>query len=105
ECHRSTRVKLVSADTNFRAEAKFAAIGESRRCVPINRGGIDLVEEFLSPRGVTGNDDIAMVRATFVHGRNGVFGVVPGLRCEDGIEVFRCPVFIADGMEWLIAES
>src|SRR5207249_11060072 len=73
--------------------------------VPINRGGIDLVEEFLSPRGVACNDDIAMVRATFFHVRNGVFDVVHGASSEDEIEVFRCPVFIAGGMEWLIVES
>ena len=98
-------MKLVSADTNFRAEAKFAAISKSRRCVPVNRGGIDLVEEFLSPRGVAGDDDIAMMRATFFHVRNRVFDVVHGAGSEDEIEIFRCPVFLAGGMEWLIAES
>src|SRR2546426_1449229 len=98
-------MKLVSADTNFRTEAKFPAISKSRRCVPVNCGGIDLVEEFLSTRGVAGNDDIAMMRATFFHVRNRVFDVVHGAGSEDEIEIFRCPIFVAGGMEWLIAES
>src|SRR2546430_13480984 len=76
-------MKLVSANTNFRAEAKFAAISKSRGRVPVNRGGIDLVEEFLSPRGVAGDDDIAMMRATFFHVRDRVFDVVYGAGSED----------------------
>src|SRR5207249_9527042 len=98
-------MKLVSADTNFRAKAKFAAISKSRRCVPVHRGGIDLVEEFLSPRGIAGDDDIAMMRATFFHVPNRVFDVVHSASSEDEIEIFRCPIFVAGGMEWLIAES
>src|SRR4029453_11037710 len=85
--------------------AKFAAISKSRRCVPVHRGGIDLVEEFLSPGGVAGDHDIAMMRAIFFHVRNRVFDVVHGAGSEDEIEIFRCPVFLACGMEWLIVES
>src|SRR5438552_18438783 len=98
-------MKLVSADTNFRAEAKFAAISKSRRCVPVHCGGIDLAKEFLGTRGVAGDDDTAMMRATFFHVRNRVFDVVHGARSEDEIEIFRCPVFVAGGMDWLIADS
>src|SRR5712691_9641232 len=98
-------MKLVGADTNFRAEAKFPAISKTRRCVPVNCGGIDLVEEFLGTRGVASDDDIAMMRATFFHVRNRVFDVVHDAGSEDEIEIFRCPVFVAGGMEWLITES
>src|SRR5437762_12316655 len=98
-------MKLVSADTNFRAEAKFAAISKSGRCVPVHRGGIDLIEEFLSTRGVAGDDDIAMMRAIFFHVRNRLFDVVHGAGGEDEIEIFRCPVLLAGGMEQLIVES
>src|SRR5207244_9813560 len=98
-------MKFVSADTNFRAEAKFAAISKPRRCVPVNRGGIDLVKEFLSPRGVASDDDIAMMRATFFHVRDRVFDVVYGAGSEDEIEIFRSPVFLARGMERLIVVS
>ena len=105
ECHRPTCMKFVGADTDFRAETKFAAISKSCRCVPVHRGGIDFVEEFLSARGVTGDDDIAMMRATSFYVRNRVFDVVHGAGSEDEIEIFRCPVFLARGMEWLIVES
>ena len=98
-------MKLVRADTDFRAEAKFAPVSKSRRCVPVNCGGIDLVEEFLSPGGVAGDDDIAMMRAAFFYVRNRVFDVVHGADSEDEIEIFRSPVFVSGGTEWLVAES
>src|SRR5438128_12428691 len=98
-------MKLVSADTNFRTEAKFPAISKSRRCVPVHCGGIDLAKEFLGPRGVAGDDDIAMMRATFFHVGNRLFDVVDGAGSKDEIEIFRCPIFVAGGMDWLIAEN
>src|SRR5882724_6589337 len=98
-------MKLVSADTDFCTEAKFAAICKSSRCVPVHCGGIDLVEEFLSTRGVAGDNDVAMMRAIFFHVRNRIFDVVHAAGSKDEIEIFRCPVFVAGGMEWLIAES
>src|SRR5439155_5829318 len=98
-------MKLVSADTNFRAKAEFAAISKSRRCVPVNCGGIDLFEEFLSTRGVAGDNDVAMMRATFFDVLDRVFDVAHGAGSEDEIEIFRGPVFVAGGTEWLIAES
>src|SRR5437870_12500026 len=98
-------MKLVSADPNFSAEAEFPTISKSRRCVPVNCGGIDLVEEFLSTRSVPGDDDITMMRATFFHVRNRVFDVVQDAGSKNEIEIFRCPIFGAGGMEWLIPES
>src|SRR6266516_4819821 len=98
-------MKLVSADANFGAEAKFPAISKSRRCVPVNCGGIDLVEEFLSTGGVAGDNDVAMMRAIFFHMRDRVFDVLHGAGGKDEIEIFRGPVFVADGTEWLIPES
>ena len=98
-------MKLVSADTNFRAEAKFAAISKSRRCIPVHRSGIDFVEELLGTRGVASDDDIAMMRATPFHVPNRVFDVVHDAGSEDEIEIFRGPVFVAGRTEWLIAES
>ena len=98
-------MKLVGADTNFRAEAKFAAVSKSRRCVPVHRGGIDFVEEFLSPGGIAGDDNIAMMRAIFFHVRNRVFDVVHGAGSEDEIEILRCPVFVPSAIEWLITKS
>src|SRR5438876_138584 len=98
-------MKFVSANTNFRPKAKFAAVSKSRRCVPVNCGGIDLVEKFLSTRGVAGDDDVAMMRATFFDVCNRVFDAVHGAGSEDEIEIFRCPVFVAGTTEWLVAES
>ena len=98
-------MKFVSADTNFRAEAKFAAISKPRRCVPVNRGGIDLIQEFLSTRGVASDDDVAVMRAAFFDVLNRFFDVVHGAGSEDEIEIFRGPVFVAGGTEWLRAES
>ena len=98
-------MQLVGADANFRAKAKFGAISESRRCVPVNCRGIDFVKEFLSTRGVMSDDNVAMMRATFFDMRNRVFDVVHGADSEDEIEILRSPVFVADGTKWLVAES
>jgi len=98
-------VKLVGADANFRTKAKFGTIRESRRCVPVNCGGIDLVQEFLSTRGVAGDDNIAMMRATFFDVLNRFFDVVHSAGGEDEIEIFRGPVFVAGGTKRLRAES
>ena len=98
-------MQLVGADANFRAKAKFGAISESRRCVPVNCRGIDLVQEFLSTRDVASDDNVAMMRATFFDVRNRVFDVVHGAGSEDETEIFRRPVFVAGGTEWLVAES
>ena len=46
-----------------------------------------------------------MMRDTFFHMRNSLFDVVHGADSEDEIEIFHRPVFVAGGMEWLIAES
>ena len=98
-------MQLVGADANFRAKAKFGAISESRRCVPVNCSGIDLVKKFLSTRDVASDDNVAMMRATFFDVRNRVFDVVHGASSEDKIEIFRGPVVVAGGTEWLIAKS
>jgi len=43
KCHRTAGMKLVGADSDLRAESELAAVGKTRRSVPINGGGIDLV--------------------------------------------------------------
>ena len=45
ETHRAARMQLVGADADLRAEAEFAAVGEARGSVPINRRRIDLAQE------------------------------------------------------------
>ena len=69
-------MQLVGADANFRTKAKFGAISESRRCVPVNCRGIDLVQEFLSTPDVASDDNVAMMRATFFDVLNRFFDVV-----------------------------
>ncbi len=98
-------MKLVGADANFRAETKFTAIGEPRRGVPVNRRGIDFVQEFLSVRGVAGDDDVAMMRAVFFDVLDGFVDVVYRAGSEDEIEIFGGPVFAGGGTKGLIIES
>ena len=40
-------MEFLGADAHLRAKAELAAIGESRGGVPINRGGIYLLEKFI----------------------------------------------------------
>ena len=98
-------MQLVRANANFRTKAKFGAISESRRCVPVNCRGIDLVQEFLSPRDVASDDNVAMMRATFFDVVNRILNVVHGADSEDEVEIFRSPVFVEGGTKWPVAES
>ena len=44
-------MQLLRADADLRAEAELAAVGELRRGVDIDRGGVDLVEEMIRIAG------------------------------------------------------
>ena len=50
EAHRPARVQAVRADADLGAEAELEAVGEARRGVDEDRGGVDLGEEALRRR-------------------------------------------------------
>src|SRR6185437_9425888 len=66
EAHRAARADFVSADADFGAHAKFAAIGEARGGIPINRGGIDLVQKLFGASFVRCDDAVRVRRAIMI---------------------------------------
>src|SRR5262249_37053448 len=63
EADRAAGVQLVSGDADLGAEAVLVAVGEARRGIPHHRAGIDLAQEALGARAVTGDDRVGMLRA------------------------------------------
>src|SRR3954471_21930602 len=56
QCKGSAAMQLLRADAHLRAEAEFSAVGEARRRIPVDVGGIDQAKE--SARiGFAGGDD------------------------------------------------
>lgn len=45
QAHRAARVELLGADADLRAEAELEAVGEARRGVDVDGGGVDLIEK------------------------------------------------------------
>src|SRR6185295_14965932 len=60
QSHRTARADLVGADADFRTHAEFSAVSETRRGVPINRGGIDLIEKSFRRRFVLRHDAVGV---------------------------------------------
>ena len=63
EAHGAAGVEFVGGDADLRAEAEFAAIGEARAGIPIDRRAVHLGEEALGGRLVRGDDAVAVMRA------------------------------------------
>ena len=66
QAHRAARADFVRADADLRAHAKFAAIREARRGVPIHRGRIHFRQELLRVRFVPGDNAVRVRRAVMV---------------------------------------
>ena len=96
------RAGAVSAEL---PEDSILLIPKTGRDAVRHMAEMDQYIDLIVPRGVAGDDNIAMMGATFFHVRNRVFDVVHGAGSQDEIQVFRCPVFIAGETEWLIAKS
>src|SRR6202048_4606353 len=63
---RTAGVEFPGCDSDFRAEAEFAAIGELGRRVMQHDRRIDLVEEFARGSFILGHDRIGVVRTVIV---------------------------------------
>ena len=63
ECHGAAGMELLRGDAYLGTESELGAVGEAGGRVPIDAGGIDLVEEALCRAGIVGDDALAVARA------------------------------------------
>ena len=59
-------MELVRADADFGAHAEFAAVGEPRGGVPVDRGGIHRGQEIFRRGGILRDDAVAVSRSILV---------------------------------------
>src|SRR6266704_4407872 len=76
QTHRPARADFVGANSNLRAHAELAAVSEPRRGIPIDGGGIDLIQELFRARLIASNDAIGMGRAIFADVIEGLFDTI-----------------------------
>src|SRR6266851_1516926 len=94
QSHRAPRMEAIGRDAGFGAEAEFEAVGEARRCVYVDRGGVDLTLETPRGGGVLRNDRVGQPGAV---ARNKTDRFVEGFddfdrQCQ--VEVLGVPIFI-----------
>src|SRR6478735_2942505 len=88
DADRPAGVEFPGRDSDLRAEAELAAIGELRRGIVQHDRRVHLVEEFLRGLVVFRHDRIRMMRAVIVDMRDRAVDAVDHARGDDGIEIF-----------------
>ena len=97
QTHRAASADLVGADADFRAHAEFAAVGEARARVPINRRGIHFGQKLFRVRFVFCDDAVRMRRAVMVDVLNRLFHAVHDPHVQDVIIVLGEPILFGGG--------
>ena len=64
-------MKFIGTNSNLRSEAEFTAIGKSSGGIPINCGGIDLIEKLFSCLRISRDDPVAVMRTVRFNVMNG----------------------------------
>src|SRR5258708_24409600 len=94
---RTTGMKLSGGNSDFRAEAEFAAVGKLGRSVVQHDGRIDLVEESSRHVAVFSHDSIGVMRAMLLDMRNCSANAIDNFRRDDRVFIFGVPVLVGSG--------
>src|SRR5260370_12228673 len=89
---RAAGVKLTRSDSDFRAEAEFAAVGELGRRVMQHDRRIDLVEKFAGGAGIFRHDRIGVMRTVIVNVRDHLVDAVHHLAAHDPVLTSGIPL-------------
>src|SRR5262249_24969838 len=84
---RSTRVSLIGADADFSAQTVTETIGESRRRIPVDTGGIDFVQESLCVGFVLSDDGIGVPGSVSMNVVDRFIETVDHLRVHDEVQI------------------
>ena len=60
ESHWSAGAELLGADAYLCSQTELGTVGEAGRCVPIDAGGVDHLQEGVGGIGILGDDTLAM---------------------------------------------
>src|SRR3954463_11282126 len=94
---RPPRVEFARSNSDLRAEAELAAVGELRRGVVQHDRRIDLAEEFCGGATVFRHDRIGVMRAVALNVSERLVEAIDDARRDDGVFVFGVPVLIGSG--------
>ena len=89
KAHRTAGVELLGRDSHLGAEAELAAVGEGRRDVDVDAGGVHGACELRGGLFVLGDDGFAVARRVAGDVREGLFGRCDGPDGEFVVEEFR----------------
>ena len=88
-------VQFLRANAEFSAQAEFEAVGEARRSIPVNDGGVDFALEF-SGAGFAGGEDAFRVSAAMLFDvLDGFIDGADDFAVYDLIKVLGVPAFFA----------
>src|SRR6478735_181840 len=96
---RAAGVEFAGGNSDLRAEAELAAVGELRRCVVQHDRGIDLAEKPLGCMIVFRHDRIGMMRAVTLNVGERRIEAVDDFRRDDGVLIFGVPVLVGGGLD------
>ena len=87
-------MEFVGADADFRAQAEFAAVVETRAGVDHHRRAVDPSGELLRGRQIAGHDRVGMMRAVVVDVLDRVVERADHAAGDDRAEIFGRVIFL-----------
>lgn len=99
--HGATRMELLGAYAYLGPETKLAPIGETRRGVRIDDGGIDLALETVDGAHVLGDDALGMPRSIGIDMGNRLVDSCHALDADLHVEILGAPILLGcrDGLD------
>src|SRR5665213_2572229 len=105
QTHRAARADFVRADADLRAHAEFAAVGEARARVPINRRRIHFGQELLRVRLVLRHDAVRVRRAVKIDVVNRAAHAVHYAHIQNVVVIFGEIILLGSSFEFLVLKA
>ena len=97
QTHRPAGVQFIGADSDLRAETKFAAVGEASGGIPVNGRGIDFAQELLCRFLIARDDAVAVMRTKSLDVRDRLVRRIDHPHGKNEVEKLGRPIGLRGG--------